>query len=393
MSNSLSQADFNNIYPLPETKTRLSLIKSEQPHAPENSGAAANSYGWILHPAIDLMMCCGGLVWLLFAFHNFLVLPLHNEKLTALMSLLVIIATHALSETHTSATLFRAYATTETRKRYSLYTKWAALACAALALAGLFIKGFTPVMAKVYMLWVVQHFTAQTYGLCLLYCYKNNYKLGDRDKLVLSGLLNLTAAYAIIRQLTYKEWNGNGFLAQTIPFWGPLPEWICTASMYSVVLAAAAFVAITAIKFAKERQILPLPAAFMLLTGVSIFVVGRDIAGVLWLYVPAFFHGAQYVVVTCAHHLKEKGLPEGTAPSEMWRLLSSPTALKYLGSLLGAAVIIYIGVPRLLQDCGFDYTLTFATIFCAVNLHHFLTDQAIWKLRDPKLRKALACGR
>src|SRR5262245_59495387 len=88
--------------------------------APAAAGAESGQFGWILHPAIDLLFCCGGLVWLLFAFHYFFVAPSHNETLVSALSLLVILGTHVLSETHTSATLFRAYRTRETRERYAL---------------------------------------------------------------------------------------------------------------------------------------------------------------------------------------------------------------------------------------------------------------------------------
>src|SRR5271170_3885231 len=108
----------------------------------------ARPFGWILHPAIDLLFCCGGLVWLLFAFHYFYVLPAKNEVFIGLLSLVVILATHILSETHTSATLLRAYKDEETRNRYSLYTRWGAFLCVVLLAAGLLVKGFTPIMAR-----------------------------------------------------------------------------------------------------------------------------------------------------------------------------------------------------------------------------------------------------
>jgi hypothetical protein len=35
------------------------------------------------------------------------------------------------------------------------------------------------------------------------------------------------------------------------------------------------------------------------------------------------------------------------------------------------------------------YATAFASIFCAVNLHHFYADSFIWRMRDPKVRKLL----
>ena len=52
-------------------------------------------------------------------------------------------------------------------------------------------------------------------------------------------------------------------------------------------------------------------------------------------------------------------------------------------------MFIYVAMPRLLQEFGFSYTLAFATVFVTINIHHFLTDAAIWKLKDQKVRKVL----
>jgi hypothetical protein len=338
---------------------------------------------------IDLMFCCGGLVWLFFAIHYFVAVPLGNPALIQLLALVGLLSVHALSETHNAATLFRAYRTKETRDRYAGSTKYAALACATLLVAGLLIPGLTPWLARIYVAWVVQHFTAQSYGMTLLYCYKNGFTLGRFEKMSIAALLNCTAAMAIIRQFTYEEWSGNGFLAQILPMPLTLPEWVFGASVLALQFAACTFALMVARRAIIQRQIMPLPAVMLCVTGVMIYLVGRDMAQYLWLYVPAFFHGAQYIVITFAHHVRETGVPEQTAASELWKLTAQPIAIKYFGSLLIASAFIYIGVPRILQEVGFDYGLAFATVFCAVNIHHFITDMAIWKLRDPKLRKAL----
>ena len=51
--------------------------------------------------------------------------------------------------------------------------------------------------------------------------------------------------------------------------------------------------------------------------------------------------------------------------------------------------ILSFGLPRIFAEMGFSYPVVFATIFCVFNFHHFLTDRAIWRLRDPKVRQTL----
>jgi hypothetical protein len=363
------------------------------------------------------------LVWILAGIHYFFANHSTHGKLIETLALAAVIGTHVLGETHTVATLSRVYKTAETRKQFSLYTHWGALAFSTLALAGMFIPGVTPILAKIYLIWVAQHFTAQSYGLTLLYCYKANYFWKPGEKKVLWMLMNSTAAFAILRQFTYREWNPDGFLAQRIPFWGPLPEWVIILCATVIMASALLLTMIVLSRAVRDKTWMPLPAVLMLVTGVAIFMVGRETTGLLFLYVPAFYHGSQYVVLSIAYYLKERsengtpqdrndmdvpkarndegalrGINDGSAltgnqesgvPKGIERQFFQAAGFKYMGFLMLGAIAIYIGAPRLLEEFGFSYSLSFATIFCAVNLHHFLTDQGIWKLRDPNVRKKL----
>jgi hypothetical protein len=351
--------------------------------------AISPSRRWIIDPWIDLLFCCGGLVWIFFAFHYFVLGPKGNGPAVQALALLALAGTHALSETHTAATLVRAYGKDETRRRHSLYTHWAALACGALAIAGMTVPGVAPILAKIYLMWVIQHFTAQTYGLTLLYCYKNGYKLGDLDKRIVWLLLNITAVYALVRMFTLKEFSANGFLAQHIPFWGPLPPWIFAGCTLALEAAAVLFASMVIHKAIAKRSVIPLPALLMVATGVMIFVFGRDMSGILWLYVPAFFHGSQYVVLSASCYLKENACGSDGQPVSVRKLLFELPGVRYQLMLFIIGLFIYLGLPRLLQDFGFDYTLAFASIFSCVNIHHFLVDSVLWKMRDPATRQVL----
>ena len=220
-----------------------------------------------------------------------------------------------------------------------------------------------------------------------MYLYKGNYQVSVLQRHLLKILMYSTAAFAILRQFTYKEWNPDGFLAQHIPFWGPLPEWVIHTCTAVLIASAVCFIASIVYKAVAEKQMIPLPALLMVATGVLIFVLGKSITGVFFLYAPAFYHGSQYVVLSIAYHLRESGQANSLDRAKFGRLFLQSPGLRYQGLLLLVAIAIYIGVPRLLTEFGFSYTLAFATIFVAVNLHHFITDQAIWKLRDPEVRR------
>jgi hypothetical protein len=356
---------------------------------PSVEHASGKPYAWILHPAIDLFFVCGGIAWLLFALHYFVLGPNSGSSTVQTFVVIAALGTLLFSETHTVATLVRAYDKDSIREKFSLYTHWAAIICASLTLAGLFCKPLLPIFAKIYLLIVSQHFTAQTYGLVLLYCYKRQYPLSIWEKRLMSLLMQATMWFAVLRQCTYREWSGDIFLGQTLPFWGPLPEWIFLLAQAVLVAAGVAVAFMVLVKAIAEKQYLPLPSAMLLLSGVLIFVFGKQATGILWLYVPAFFHGSQYIVVSTSYYLKEQGLPENVPTSKIASLLGQKRALRYLGFLILAGTFVYIGLPRILEQFGFNYQVAFAAIFTTVNFHHVLIDRVIWKMRDADVRRLL----
>jgi hypothetical protein len=244
-------------------------------------------------------------------------------------------------------------------------------------------------MAKIYLIWVVQHFTAQTYGITLLYCYKGGCRLTAIEKRVIALVLYAAGAVAVVRQFTMPEFAGNGFLAQHIPY-VQLPMVVNDIAVGQMCVAAGGFIIMVLSRLVRQSAPIPLPALLTLITGVVIYLPSRDLSGIIWLYVPALYHGSQYIVLTLVHYLKETGRSQRADANELWSLARTECGIKYAGFLLLAGLFIFVGLPRLLQELGCDYTTAFASVFCAVSFHHFLTDAVIWKLRDPKLRQALS---
>lgn len=358
-----------------------------QTDAAQQGQAKAVPYGWIINPVIDVVFCCGGLLWLMYFANSLAIKYLSGADAT--FALVAIAGTHILSETHTAATLERLHQSEATRKALSKVGLISALLCVLLAVASLIIPGVAAIYVKIYLLWIVQHFMAQTYGISLIYCYKRNYLLSLWEKRILKFAVDATIAYGIARQLTFREWSVDSFVGQSIPFWGPLPMPIFTAIDCIFKLSIISFAVMIGLKFLRERKIFPLPAALLTVSGIAIFSVPRDMTTNLWVYVPAFYHGCQYLVVSTSYMLKERGLPENVSTAQLSTLLLKPSSLKYFATLFVVGVFIYGGMPGLLQDFGFDFKIAYATVFTVINFHHFFIDAAIWRLRDPHVRKLL----
>ncbi len=351
--------------------------------------SSQDPYPWILHPALDLIFCCGGILWLLFPLHFFVLGEGSHSILAQWLVVLAALGTVFLSQSHAIATLVRVYNDPETRERFSLYTYWFAIGCGMLALVGCMHGELAGIYCKIYLLIVAQHFTAQTYGIALLYCIKRKYGLGVMERRILSTLMRSTLWYAVLRQCTYRNWSGDKFLGQAVPFWGPLPEWMVQLSAICIVVSAVAFSVCVCRKLIVEKQCFPFPALLLIVTGVLIFVLDSRMTGILWIYVPAFFHGSQYLVTTTAYYLKEKGLPEGLSTHKIVSVLGSASALRYLGFLVTAGLALFMGLPQMLAQFGFDSGVAVAVIFTTVQFHHVLTDHAIWRMREERVRKLL----
>ena len=91
-------------------------------------------------------------------------------------------------------------------------------------------------------------------------------------------------------------------------------------------------------------------------------------------------------------YLKEKGLTEGRISEVGQHLLKefvSPAGLRYWAMVIMAGIALYVGIPHVLTAYGFEFVIVATVIQACVNFHHFVTDAAVWRLRDPVSRKIL----
>lgn len=94
----------------------------------------------------------------------------------------------------------------------------------------------------------------------------------------------------------------------------------------------------------------------------------------------AFMHCAQYLWITTFYAKKEQA-PAGAPPFSLWRY--------YLCLVIGGIALFIPGpwlASRILKR---DLAESFIIFMALVNLHHFILDGAIWKLRDGRIAKLL----
>jgi len=340
---------------------------------------------WLFNPVIDLLFCCGGLVWILVVLH-YLVAPQafqSGPNAVDIIPLLSTIGTILLSDTHNAATLFRLYGSKDMRRKHS----WIAYAGGGAALAFMTLLLFSPsilsLSARIYLLVVVYHVLAQLYGLTLMYCRMQGYDLNNSERRILKLSIDSLALYTILCQFAYAENFRHTFFGVTLPFWSGLSKTVLLGSLGIASVFLIAFSCMVVRKWRNSKQMLPLPAAVLLATGLLIASIVHSASGVLSLYIPIFFHGLQYLMVTLSAHLRD-AKAVGSAASAGSEQSAWQDGLKYFGTLLSLTFIVFALCPQVIcLTARIKFGTAFLAVFLALNFHHILTDSFIWRKKIP----------
>ena len=355
----------------------------------------AAPYPWIINEAFDFFFVFGGSIWILMAL-NYLFLgwtvPASasvGEPFSRLLMVFILIGQHITADAHNAATYMRIYGSQEDRKRFHFYGKWLALSCIPIFFIGINVSAVASAFVYIYLITVFWHYAAQTFGISLIYCYKQGYLLKSHEREIFRWFVLSMSGVIIVRLLTYREFAPRNFFGVEIPFWGPLPEQIFYGVTAAFIALSVAFAIVIGKKLIFEKKMIPYPAILSIST-IALLGFSTGVANTMvWFYVPVFFHGSQYLAVCLSYYIKERNLPEHMAASQIGPLVLSPMGLKYLGTVVLVGAFLYVVIPHVCQSIGYDYALVAGVVLATVNYHHFITDAAIWRLRDPRCRQIL----
>ncbi|MBP9090107.1 hypothetical protein KBI23_03700 [bacterium] len=329
---------------------------------------------WIISPTFDCLFICGGLFWLLYGLHLFALTQINHSQQLALLAAVSNLGFLFVSETHTISTIF-----VLKKKDGSLSDRSILIAVLLLAIGTLcfFIPALPAILLKIYLLWVPQHFLAQTRGIFLLYCLKANVAITATKRFWLLTITRLTMFYWMAVLLTDYKQGPTEFLMVRLPDWGILQPW---AASTLLLLSFCSMLAFTlsflprALNGAKQK-LPPAHAITMLFTSLLLFLLPRERLDDIWLYAPAYFHGSQYLCLVYARIKDSKPF----------------IAFTMLPLALLCAVAVFAGIPMLISSFSVPLITALAVVFCCIQFQHFLTDAEIWKLSRKPVREAL-CG-
>lgn len=358
------------------------------------SSSAAIPGRWLVGPATDLLLGCGVAYAAVFALQGLAGDALRAALPYGLMPLVAL----ALATPHYGATILRVYERREDRRAYAFFALWTTLALIALFVWGLNSVVVGTWIVTVYLTWSPWHYAGQNYGVALLFLRRRGVEVSPLAKRLLHlsfwlsfGLVFL-ALHGVDPEVSYAPNSlvGSRYRLQPLGIPVAVREW-------GMLALGAAYLAATVGSFAlllrKARPSDLVPTATVVATQAlwfSIPVVARDrawLAGVeplglthaeyafLWV---AMGHSIQYLWIT-SYFARRSGAATSTTRFYMKALAA--------GALVWAAPAILFA-PELLGNLPYGAGLAFQ-VNALVNLHHFILDGAVWKLRDGRVARFL----
>ncbi len=341
---------------------------------------------WIYNPALDLIVGCG-------AWSAPLLLLSYYSVASSARTWSVVFYVLALffNYPHYMATIYRAYHRSEDFEKYRIFTvHTTGLILLTLLLSHFWLR-LLPWIFTIYLTWSPWHYSGQNYGLFMMFARRAG---ADPDKRTRRALYGAFVASYLILFLGFHTGPSTDslFLSLGIP---------AVISRWEQLILGVAFVGFSVFglsqlaRFTGWRKLIPsltlfssqflwflLPAAISLFKGLEI-PQNRYSSGVL-----AVMHSAQYLWIT-SYYARREASGEAVVKTERnWR----PFA--YFGVLVVGGIALFVPGPWVASRAfHYDFTASFLIFTALINIHHFILDGAIWKLRDGHIASLLINSR
>ena len=345
---------------------------------PSSPPAPASASPWIYRPWLDLLVGCGGWSAPLLAV-ALLMTSAHTHAWAMAFYLLAIVFNYP----HFMATIYRAYHTREDFEKYRFVTLHVTLLLVLTGIVMHLSPRFFPWLFTLYICWSPWHYSGQNYGLLMMFARRSGAEITAAERRWLRGAF--VASYLML--LASFETGGSSdplILSLGMPSKFTLP----------VRLAfGAAFMAFTFLGFRRLIRamgvrvlVAPLTLAFtqflwfvlptlLELNSVSQVPQTRYSSGIL-----AVLHSAQYIWITSYYQRREAR----AGGQKKWHVAA------YFATLLAGGIALFIPGPWLVSYLfHYDFTTSFLIFVSLVNIHHFILDAKLWKLRDKRVAALL----
>jgi tetratricopeptide (TPR) repeat protein len=337
---------------------------------------------WIYNPWLDLIVGCGAWSVPLLLFTYFATNSSALAWSVAFYGLALF-----FNYPHYMATIYRAYHRAEDFQKYRIFTVHiTALVVLTLVVSHFWVRAL-PWIFTLYLTWSPWHYSGQNYGLFMMFARRAGAKPSTVERRALYAAFLLSY---VILFLSFHTGPSSDPLFVSLGIPGRF-------SAIAVLPLALGFVTLSAYGLsglAEQvgwRPLLPSLTLFstqfvwfLLPTALSLgerlqIPQSRYSTGVL-----AVMHSAQYLWITSYYARREASAENNVR----WRPLA------YFGVLIVGGIALFVPGPWLASRLfRYDFTASFLIFTALVNVHHFILDGAIWKLRDGRIAALLLNSR
>jgi tetratricopeptide (TPR) repeat protein len=344
---------------------------------------------WIYNPWLDLIVGCGAWSAPLLALSYFSLASSTRTWSLAFYALALF-----FNYPHYMATIYRAYHRAEDFHKYRVFTVHITALVVLTLVASHFWLRLLPWIFTIYLTWSPWHYSGQNYGLFMMFARRAG---ADPDKTTRQTLYGAFIASYLILFLGFHTGPSSDPLFVSLGIPAAISHWEqITLGVVFVILSVVGLsqlarqtgwkkLAPSLTLFSSQFLWFLLPAAISLVKGLQI-PQNRYSTGVL-----AVMHSAQYLWITSYYARREAAREENGAAGtgvRNWRPLA------YFGVLVIGGIALFVPGPWLASRAlHHDFTASFLIFTALVNIHHFILDGAIWKLRDGRIAALLLNSR
>ncbi len=332
---------------------------------------------WIARPWIDLVIGCGGWSLPLLALAYFMP-PSTDGQMAATFYTLALVANYP----HYMATVYRAYGRADVG-RHQLYTVWGTLGLVALGALAHIQVWLIPIVFTIYVFWSPWHYTGQNYGLLLMFARRGTLEVTDTTRRHLR--IAFVASYVMLLA-AFNEGAASDPLVLSLGLPSNITRGIGAIALLIFIVTGGS--AVYALSRRSPWRSLIAPVMLYVTQGLW-FVAPTAISWVSGIAVPqtryssgvlALMHSAQYLWITQYFAKREQG--------EEWR------AARYWVAVMAGGAALFLPIPWLASYAAHvDFTASMLVVTAIVNIHHFMIDGVVWKLRDTRVAKTLTAER
>jgi tetratricopeptide (TPR) repeat protein len=352
--------------------------ESGRANASASSAPAGAASPWIYSPWLDWLVGCGGWSAPLLA-ATFLFAPGNSHGWGVAFYVMAVIFNYP----HFMATVYRAYHSLAQFEKYKIVTLHVTLL---VLLTGVVMHAsprLFPWIFTLYVFWSPWHYTGQNFGLMMMFVRRDGAEIRPMERRWLRGAF--VASFAmLLASFNTGASDDPLILSLGLPskFTVPLEATLAAGFALCVLLGFQRLVrergvrAMAAPLTLAATQFLwfVLPTLIEMRSGMEIPQT-RYSSGIL-----AVLHSTQYLWIT-SYYQRREARAEGKTN---WSVAG------YFVTLIAGGIALFMPGPWLVSLLfHYDFSTSFLIFLSLVNIHHFILDGALWKLRDKRVSSML----